>query len=34
MRIDAFNHFFPKTYFDKLLASGTPDIGKRKARVW
>src|SRR5690349_2437778 len=29
MRIDAFNHFFPKAYFDKLLASGLPDIGKR-----
>jgi predicted TIM-barrel fold metal-dependent hydrolase len=29
MRIDAFNHFFPKKYFDKLLASGMPDMGKR-----
>jgi aminocarboxymuconate-semialdehyde decarboxylase len=29
MRIDAFNHFFPKKYFEKLLASGLPDIGKR-----
>ena len=33
MRIDAFNHFFPKAYFDKLLASGTPDIGKRATGV-
>lgn len=29
MRIDAFNHFFPKAYFDKLLAAGIPDIGRR-----
>ena len=29
MRIDAFNHFLPKAYFEKLLASGVPDIGKR-----
>ncbi len=33
MRIDAFNHFFPKKYFDKLLASGLPDIGKRVVNV-
>jgi aminocarboxymuconate-semialdehyde decarboxylase len=29
MRIDAFNHFFPRKFFDKLLESGLPDIGKR-----
>jgi len=29
MRIDAFNHFFPKKYFDMLVESGLPDIGKR-----
>jgi uncharacterized protein len=29
MRIDAFNHFFPAKFFDKLLESGLPDIGKR-----
>ncbi len=33
MRIDAFNHFFPKAYFDKLLASGLPDIGKRATEL-
>ncbi len=33
MRIDAFNHFFPKKYFDKLVASGLPDIGKRVAEL-
>lgn len=33
MRIDAFNHFFPKKYFDKLLASGTPDMGKRVTNI-
>ncbi len=33
MRIDAFNHFFPKAYFDKLLASGTPDMGKRVTNI-
>src|SRR5688572_14112909 len=33
MRIDAFNHFFPKKYFEKLLASGLPDIGKRVVNV-
>ena len=29
--IDAFNHFFPKRYFDALLESpsGAKDIGKR-----
>ena len=33
MRIDAFNHFFPKKYFEMLLASGIPDIGKRVSEV-
>ena len=33
MRIDAFNHFFPKAYFEKLLASGLPDIGKRATQL-
>jgi predicted TIM-barrel fold metal-dependent hydrolase len=33
MRIDAFNHFFPKAYFEKLLASGLPDIGKRATEL-
>ena len=33
MRIDAFNHFFPKAYFDKLLQSGPPDIGKRATEL-
>ncbi len=31
MRIDAYNHFFPKAYFQKIeeVASGHKDIGKR-----
>jgi predicted TIM-barrel fold metal-dependent hydrolase len=31
MRIDAYNHFFPKKYFDKMVevAGGHKDIGKR-----
>jgi uncharacterized protein len=33
MRIDAFNHFFPKKYFDMLLDAGLPDIGKRVSEV-
>jgi aminocarboxymuconate-semialdehyde decarboxylase len=33
MRIDAFNHFFPRKYFDKLQASGLPDIGKRSTNI-
>lgn len=33
MRIDAFNHFLPKKYFEKLLAAGLPDLGKRMAEL-
>jgi uncharacterized protein len=33
MRIDAFNHFFPKKFFDKLLETGLPDIGKRVREI-
>ena len=35
MRIDAFNHFFPKRFFDKMLevAGGLSDIGKRMREV-
>jgi aminocarboxymuconate-semialdehyde decarboxylase len=33
MRIDAFNHFFPKKYFEKLVGSGLPDMTKRVADV-
>jgi aminocarboxymuconate-semialdehyde decarboxylase len=29
MRIDAYTHFFPKKYFDHLVGSDVPDIGKR-----
>jgi aminocarboxymuconate-semialdehyde decarboxylase len=29
MRIDAYTHFFPKKYFDHLVSSDVPDIGKR-----
>ena len=32
MRIDAFNHFFPKAYFDKLLASGACRYRQARAR--
>ena len=33
MRIDAFNHFFPPKYYEKLLSSGIPDIGKRVSEI-
>ena len=35
MRIDAYTHFFPKKYFDKLLdiAGDYKDIGKRVRSV-
>jgi aminocarboxymuconate-semialdehyde decarboxylase len=33
MRIDAYTHFFPKKYFDRLLASQIPDIGKRVREI-
>ena len=33
MRIDAYTHFFPAKYFDNLLASKVPDIGKRVREV-
>lgn len=29
MRIDAYTHFFPQKYFERLLAGGVRDIGKR-----
>ena len=29
MRIDAYTHFFPKKYFEQLVASNVPDIGQR-----
>ena len=29
MRIDAYTHFFPPKYFDHLVGSNVPDIGKR-----
>ena len=29
MRIDAYTHFIPQTFFNKLVDSGYPDIGKR-----
>jgi predicted TIM-barrel fold metal-dependent hydrolase len=29
MKIDIFNHLFPKEYFDKYIDTGLPDIGKR-----
>ena len=33
MRIDAYTHFFPAKYFENLLASKVPDIGKRVREV-
>jgi aminocarboxymuconate-semialdehyde decarboxylase len=29
MKIDIFNHIFPRAYFDKYIDTGLPDIGKR-----
>jgi aminocarboxymuconate-semialdehyde decarboxylase len=29
MKIDIFNHLFPQAYFDRYIARGLPDIGKR-----
>ena len=33
MKIDIFNHVFPKSFFDKYIATGGRDIGKRVANV-
>ena len=33
MRIDAYTHFIPKKFFDKLVESGAADIGKRMRGV-
>ena len=33
MRIDAFTHFMPAKFFDKLVESGAGDIGKRMRSV-
>lgn len=33
MRVDAFTHFIPPAFFDKLVDSGYPDIGKRMRGV-
>src|SRR3954467_10236563 len=33
MRIDAYTHFFPAKYFENLVASKVPDIGKRVREV-
>jgi aminocarboxymuconate-semialdehyde decarboxylase len=33
MRIDAYTHFMPKKFFEKLVASGTADISKRMQEV-
>ena len=33
MRIDAYTHFFPQKYFQRLIDSKVPDIGKRVAGV-
>jgi len=33
LKIDIFNHVFPKSFFDKHIATGGRDIGKRVANV-
>ena len=33
MRVDAYTHFIPETFFNKLVDSGYPDIGKRMRGV-
>jgi len=33
MRVDAYTHFIPAAFFDKLVDSGYPDIGKRMRGV-
>ena len=33
MRIDAFTHFMPAKFYEKLVASGAGDIGKRMRSV-
>ena len=33
MRIDAYTHFIPKRFFEKLVESGSADIGKRMRNV-
>ena len=33
MRIDAYTHFIPETFFAKLVESGYPDIGKRMREI-
>src|ERR1051325_3728839 len=33
MRIDAYTHFFPAKYFQRLMDSKVPDIGKRVREV-
>jgi len=33
MRIDAYTHFIPETFFAKLVESGYPDIGKRMRNI-
>jgi hypothetical protein len=33
LKIDIFNHVFPRSFFDKYIATGGRDIGKRVANV-
>ena len=33
MRIDAYTHFIPEKFFDKLVESGHADIGKRVREI-
>jgi len=33
MRIDAYTHFIPEKYFNKIVESGHADIGKRVREI-
>ena len=33
MRVDAYTHFIPEKFFNKIVASGFPNIGKRVREI-
>jgi len=33
MRVDAYTHFIPARFFEKIVASGAADIGKRVREI-
>ena len=33
MRVDAYTHFIPARFFEKIVASGPADIGKRVREI-